>query len=104
MRKVSFDDLIVNLPRTYKWEVVLIDALVNLSEKTDLQGIMSFVFSMEEAFKKKKAPDLSRLSLKEASYVTAIFQTKEADFREQLSDFIKRVKSILIQCVLSGMV
>ena len=105
MGKASFEDLICNLPKVYKWEVVLTEAIASLSDKTDSKGIMTFVLSMETAFQNNEPPeDLSLVSLKEASQITAIFQIREAEFREQLSDFIKRVKNLLIQCVLSGMV
>lgn len=104
MKKASLEDLMCSLPCSYKWELILTEALVNLEGKTDSQGIMTFVLSMEKAFQEGEVPDLSPLSLKDASNLTAIFQIKEADFRKQLAEFIGRVKNIIIQCVLSGMV
>lgn len=104
MKKASLEDLMCSLPRSYKWELVLTEALVDLEGKTDSQGIMAFVLSMEKAFQKGEVPDLSLLSLKDASNLAAIFQIKEADFRKQLAEFIGRVKSIIIQCILSGMI
>ena len=97
-----FDEALKTVPCTAKWQKIIIKALTEVGVKAGPTGIMLLVSSLKRSLHSNESPDLSRLSLKAASNLTAVMQQEEAERKAEVNDFLDTIKSVLLGSILSG--
>lgn len=78
------------------WKVALVDVALRMVETKGIAGFDS-IRNLIALIGEGKAPDLSELSLSEASEVLAILQREEADARNSVTEFLNSLLASLVK-------
>ena len=102
MMSQNFDDAIGMIPYTFKWQEVIIEAITEVGIKVGPKGVLVLISSIERSLSSNESPDLSGLSLRAASDLTAVMQLDEAELKAEINEFLDMLKGVLLCSILSS--
>ena len=97
----SFEDALKTVPCHSEWQETIISALIEIGTKVGPQGILTLISAIKLSLDVGQVPDLSKLSLKSSSNLTALLQIREAEFKAEVREFIGILRSVLLSSILS---